>query len=295
MDASSEAFTRVTARVRDAETAERAAAEAYAVGAAGLEERESSEGVMLIVYAPASEIEAVSRALVASGARVSPVEGVALADWSEAWKQHLEPVVVSARLVVRPTFLSFDRAPGQSELCIDPGQAFGTGAHESTRLALEWVDALAPQLGHGTSVLDVGAGSGILTLAALRLSGAIGVGLDLDPLAAQAARAAALGNGLDARARFFTGPIGALSPGLEFDLVLANLLRSEMEPLLADLASRTRRWLVLSGLLAAERAHMEQRAAGRGLEPVDVRERVDASGACWVSLLMRPRRRPARS
>ncbi|MEN8162425.1 MAG: hypothetical protein ABFS41_20300, partial [Myxococcota bacterium] len=101
MQASRQAFCRVEVRAPDAERAERAVAEAYAAGAVGLEERGASDGIALLVYAPAAAIEAVRGALTVDGVRVIGSEPVPPADWSEAWKAHLEPVVVSARLVVR--------------------------------------------------------------------------------------------------------------------------------------------------------------------------------------------------
>jgi ribosomal protein L11 methyltransferase len=284
------AFVRLELRAEGAALAERAAAEAYAAGALGLEEREEGASILLLVYAREEAAPELARALAqVPGLAVGPAQALPDRDWSEAWKAGLEAVDVSPRLRVRPSFVTLPPAPGQAELVIDPGQAFGTGGHASTRLALEWVDALAPALASapGARVLDVGCGTGVLALAALRLGAPRAVAFDVDPLAAAAARANARSNGLAARLEVFTGPLGALAD-VRFELVLANLLRSELLPLAADLAARTapRGQLVLSGLLEAERDAVVASFAPRGLHPRGERSRGDAAGDVWLALLM---------
>lgn len=213
-------------------------------------------------------------------------EPVPARDWSEAWKEGLEPVIVSERLVVRPSFLE-PVAGCAAEVVIDPGQAFGTGGHASTRLALEWVDALAPTL-PGARVLDAGCGSGVLALAALRLGAEWALGFDLDPLAAAAARENARINGLDRRLTLFTGPLDALAAP-PFDLVLANMLSREFLPLVGGLAARARGGgaVVFSGLLAVEREPVTRALAAAGLHTVDVRSERDANDDEWLALLTR--------
>ena len=276
-------------RPRDADEAERAVAEGWAAGAVGVEERESGGGIRLNLYARADTAERVGRALherLGSGCRIGAPEAVPAQDWSHTWRSGFEATPVSARLLVRPSFASARPQPGQQELVIDPGQAFGTGGHASTRLALEWIDAVAPGLAHGAEVLDVGTGTGILALAALRLSPARAVALDLDPLAAAAAAHNAAVNGLADRLRVFTGPIDAVRHG-GFDLVLANLLRTELLPLAGALAALTTPGgrAVVSGLLAEEREATGVALAAAGLAPVDVREREDENGERWCALL----------
>ena len=114
---------------------------------------------------------------------------------------------------------------------IDPGQAFGTGGHASTRLALELLAALPEEAVHGARVLDVGCGTGVLALSALALGAASAVAHDLDPLATRATQENALRNGLAGPLSVFTGPVAALGGDL-FSLVLLNMIRSELLPLL---------------------------------------------------------------
>ena len=256
----------------------------------GLEEREEAGGIALLVYAPQACAEAVARALrehAGSSARVIGPESLPAEDWAETWKAGLRAIDVSPRLRIRPSFAEANPARGQAELLIDPGQAFGTGAHASTRLALEWIDRLAPRLPPGSRILDVGCGTGVLALAALRLSRATrGVALDLDPEAARAARANARRNGLAALLEVVLGPLDALRR-TPFALVVANLLRTELLPLAQGIARRTAAggFAVLSGLLESERDEMERALARAGLAPRDARSASDAGGDRWLALL----------
>jgi ribosomal protein L11 methyltransferase len=282
-------FARFSARAADAEAAERLSAEAWAAGAAGIEEREAADGVELLIYAPAGDAEAV-RAAVAEAAgegAVAAAEPVPESDWSERWKQRLEATLVSPRLLVRPPGVEPAPAPGQVELVIEPCQAFGTGAHESTRLALEWIDALAPELPQGCRVLDVGTGTGVLALAAIRLAGAQAVAFDLDPLAAPAARQNAQANGLAAGLQLFTGPLDALGD-VAFDLVVANLWKSELLSLVRGIAAHTATGgrAVFSGLRARDVDEVLPALTAAGFAPVAAREAVEADGDHWTALLM---------
>jgi ribosomal protein L11 methyltransferase len=284
------AFERIAVRARAPAAAERALAEAMEAGAAGLEEREAQDGITLLIYAPAANMKAVRSALLercGGEIEVGVPERLPETDWSAAWKAGLEAVVVSRRLLVRPSFVKATPEPGQAELVIDPGQAFGTGGHASTLLALEWLDAVAPGLAPGARILDVGAGSGILALAALLLGPGTAVALDLDPLAAAATRQNAAANGLAGRLEVFTGPLEALRPA-SFDLVLANLLRTELLPLAEGLAARIAPGGrgVFSGLLEGDRQAVAEALRAAGLRLLGTRQREDASGDRWISLLM---------
>jgi ribosomal protein L11 methyltransferase len=278
--ASAGAFARIRARA-EGERAERAAAEAWEAGAAGIEERDDGA---LIAWAPADRAPAVHAALVAvlGAAAVGAAEPEPPADWPETWKQGLRPLVVSARLVVRPPFAAHALAPGQREVVIEPRQAFGTGAHASTALALAALDeALASR--PRARVLDVGCGSGVLALAALALGAAGAVACDLDPIAARETRENAARNRLAPLAAF-TGSLAALA-ARPFAVVAANMIRRELEPLLAGLVERTAAGgaLVLSGLLAGERAAVEARLAALGARVLAARER-EEGGDAWLAL-----------
>jgi ribosomal protein L11 methyltransferase len=271
-----------------AELLERAAAEAFEAGALGAEERDGSPP-SLWVYARAGDAARVHAALAAvAGLALAAPEALPERAWAEAWKEGLEPIVISPRLLVRPPFREAPPGFAGAELVIEPGQAFGTGGHASTRLALEALDALPPL--RGVRALDVGCGSGVLALAALALGAREAVGCDLDPLATAASRAAAVANGFGARLALYTGSLDALAPGARFGLAVANLLRRELAPLLPALAGALAPGgsLVLSGLLASERPGVEAALAALGLAVCADRTAPEPPGDAWLALVAAP-------
>jgi ribosomal protein L11 methyltransferase len=285
-------FSRIEVRAHDVTVAERAMGEAWEAGVVGLEQRDAAEGaVLLILYAPVAQGDAVREALqraLAGAAEVTPPVPEPEVDWSTAWRSGLKAIEISPRLVVRPPFAEFEPRPGQACVVIEPGQAFGTGSHDSTRLALELLDALERGRIEGARTLDVGCGSGVLALAALALGAGHALGFDLDPLAVQAAAANARSNGRELHFQLFTGPLEAIT-GLQFDLVLVNLLRTELLPLSSGLARLTGSGgtLIASGLLASERAEACARFEATGFRVEGDRESTDPRGEHWVGLVMR--------
>lgn len=160
------------------------------------------------------------------------VRPVADADWAEAWKEHYVPQRIG-RVVVIPSWSSEPLAADEVGIVLDPGMAFGTGLHPTTRGCLRLLQEIDPM---PAAVLDVGIGSGILALAALRLGAERAVGIDTDPLAVEAARANAERNGLGDRLEATEGTLPA-EPSRPYPLVLANLVAAilvELAPLLAS-------------------------------------------------------------
>jgi ribosomal protein L11 methyltransferase len=269
-------------------------AAAFEAGAEGAEESEQDGRFRACIYAHSNRIEAVRAVVFEAAAKSTEVESAQSlpdVDWSDAWKEGLEALRISKRLLVRPPFIDVVLEPGQREIVIDPGQAFGTGEHASTRLCLEWIDVLSEPTDAGGGfdrVLDVGTGSGVLALAAVALGAKSAVGFDLDPVAIEAARTAARRNGLDEKVRFFAGPIEALGkPEERYPLVLANLLKREMLPIASALADRTDRSgrLVLAGLLEEDVEQVSARFLQEGLTEIGRRSREDSIG-CWVGLCL---------
>jgi ribosomal protein L11 methyltransferase len=274
---------------------ERLLAEAFAAGAEGAEESELDGLYQATVYAPATSIESIREVLEGScefETLIDPAEEMPDVDWSEAWKEGIEALEVSSRLVVRPPFVEYPLASGQKEIVIDPGQAFGTGGHASTRLCLEWIDVLYAEPGAGARldrVLDAGTGSGVLAFAALVLGARSAVGFDLDEVAIEAARAAAEDNGLSERAELITCEIDDLPDSAPaYPMVVANLLKREVLPIASPLVARLADdgWLLLSGLLEEDAAEVLERFGKEGL--VEARERrtiVDSTGT-WIGLCL---------
>ncbi|MBW2396513.1 MAG: 50S ribosomal protein L11 methyltransferase [Deltaproteobacteria bacterium] len=269
------------------EARERGLALGVAAGALGAEERDGPPP-SLILFAKEEqgpEVETALRAALGAELRVGAPVPMADVAWSEAWKEGLEPIVVSARLAITPSFVPFEASPGQLALVIDPGQAFGTGGHASTRLALDLLDALPEAAFAGRRVLDVGCGTGVLALAALGLGAKQAVALDLDPLATEATWENAVRNHLTTGLRVWTGPIEGLDEG-PFDLVLANMIWAELFPLLGAVRGCCCAGgrVVLSGVLEEERALAEEALAAVGLEIVESRSHQDELGDHWLAL-----------
>jgi ribosomal protein L11 methyltransferase len=147
------------------------------------------------------------------------------ADWAEAWKAHFPVLRIGRRIVIKPTWRDHAARTGDVILDLDPGMAFGTGLHPTTRLCLAGVESGADRgLLDGARVLDVGCGSGILAIAAAKLGAGSVRCVDTDPIAVEATIANADRNGLAER---ITARAGSLPSGeTGFDLVLANLIAS---------------------------------------------------------------------
>lgn len=170
------------------------------------------------------------------------VEILAEQDWVRLTQSQFDPIQISERLWITPTW---HEAPDETaiNLRLDPGLAFGTGSHPTTHLCLQWLDR---NLQRGESVLDYGCGSGILTIAALKLGAASAVGVDIDPQAIVAGTDNAVQNRVETK--FY---LPDELPDGQFDVVVANILANPLRMLGEMLASRTKTGgrIVLSGLL----------------------------------------------
>lgn len=190
-------------------------------------------------------------------------------DWERKWREGLRARRVGERLVVTPSWIEPERRPGDIVLVIDPKMAFGTGEHATTRAALR---LLEPAVRPGDRVLDVGTGTGILAIAAVRLGARAALGLEVDAAALENAAENAERNAVAGRVRLEHGEASpalfdALGPG-RFDLILANVLSTVLQPLLPAfhraLANGGR--LLLGGILEEEAEMMVESARCAGLE-----------------------------
>jgi ribosomal protein L11 methyltransferase len=186
-------------------------------------------------------------------------------EWLERYAQQFTGFAIDEVCYVHPPW----EAPSPRHpvnLLLEPGHGFGTGTHESTQLALHCLGELARQ---AESMLDVGTGSGILSIAALKLNRELTVtALDIDPLAAQAAASNLLRNGVQAEV-VIGGPECLAG---RFDLVAANLTAPLLRALAGELARLTRRWLVVSGFTKDELPLVQDALAAHRLAPYQTRE-----------------------
>jgi ribosomal protein L11 methyltransferase len=177
-------------------------------------------------------------------------------NWQENWKRNFKPLKITPSLVICPTWEEYQPKGREKVLRLDPGQAFGTGGHASTRLCLKILENLSGEAGSFRQtfnrVLDVGTGTGILALAAALFNARSVLAIDTDPLAVEAARLQVAINGFDSIIRVEEG--GPDSIQGEFSLVLANLTLVDLLPLAEVLGHLLAPGglLVLSGILNSQ-------------------------------------------
>ncbi len=199
-------------------------------------------------------------------------------DWVARWKASLTPLQGSQRLVIVPSWQTYQAEPGEHVVVLDPGMAFGTGHHETTRMCLELLDDRL-QRGDAPTVLDLGTGSGILAIAAARLGAGRVVASDVDPVA----RDTALRN-VEANAVFALVSVVDAEPGWNsgpYDLIVGNLTAedlAELMPLVAvNLAPRGA--AILSGILVSKESIVTRALAAVRLQVTRRREAGE-----WVAL-----------
>ncbi len=206
-------------------------------------------------------------------------------DWGENWKRFFKPFRVTSRIVVQPPWSTFRRKKSDISIRINPGMAFGTGTHATTRLCIR---ALEEGLRRkGLSVLDVGTGSGILAILAAKMRAEEIVGIDTDPLAVEMARENSELNLVSDLVRIKRGSIGCVRE--RFDVVVANLdfrgLRRMRRPLLRHLKAGG--LLILSGVLKEEEERLRSHYVETGL--LEEGRGLEEEG--WVCLTFRRKKR----
>jgi ribosomal protein L11 methyltransferase len=200
-------------------------------------------------------------------------------DWSSSWKAHFKPARIGRRLVIKPTWETFEAGPEDLVMEMDPGMAFGTGTHPTTRLCLESLEDMADgrnefagfSPGTATTVLDVGTGSGVLAMAAVLLMGCRADAIDIDEDAVGVARANIDANGLLGPIAVSATPLAELTG--PYGIIIANIIAEELVRLAEDLIRPLAPGggLLLSGILQ-ERLHLvTERFAAAGLTLLAVR------------------------
>ncbi len=213
-------------------------------------------------------------------------------DWANAWKQYFKPIRVSERLTIKPTWEDYRPGPGERIIELDPGMAFGTGTHPTTALCLRTLDSVVRG---GEQVIDVGTGSGILAIGAVRLGAERVLALDLDPVAVSSAAENTRLNNLQDRIQVHLsdllgvlrgGPEGGeqLNVTVPVDLVVANILAEIILLFIDDVyeALKPGGTYIASGIYENKETDVERGLEAAGFEIVSS-EREDK----WIAFVAR--------
>ena len=204
-----------------------------------------------------------------------PIEN---ADWLAEWKKHWKPTQVG-RFVIAPPWSDVDMIDGQLLIRIEPNMAFGTGTHETTQLCLR---AIEDHFEPGMSFLDVGTGTGILSIAAAMIDGGKSpiLACDTDADSIEIAKENARLNGVGGQIDLYVGSIDKTTTS--FDIVAANLTVDVIIPLLPVLLSKARKFLLLSGILAEQQQEIFEQLEANGIEAADIQQYGE-----WISVLVK--------
>ena len=203
-------------------------------------------------------------------------------DWADTWKEFYQPVRVGRTVVVRPPWRDYEEASGDVVVILDPGMAFGTGTHPTTRLAMTGLEA---DIHPGDTVLDVGTGSGVLAIAAARL-GAVSVDAnDIEPVAVRSARENAGRNDLEVPVRVEEGTAGPDGPFPKtYSLVVANIIARVLIELVDGITGSVAEGgtLVLAGIIEGREAEVVAAYGAHGFTVTD-RDQIED----WVGMTLR--------
>ena len=195
--------------------------------------------------------------------------GVEQEDWQNAWKKYYHAMDIGSRLAIVPGWEQYET--DRTVISMDPGMAFGTGTHETTSLCLETLDSLVKG---GERVLDIGTGSGILAIAALKLGAAVAEGVDIDPMCVRTAGENARRNGVQDRFTVLVGDLSDKASG-QYNIITANIVAAailSLAPHVPALMAPGARFIA-SGIIDTRKDEVLTGLRAAGLEPVEVKEK----------------------
>lgn len=203
-------------------------------------------------------------------------------DWANAWKAYYAPMHITERLVICPSWESYSGSPGETVIRLDPGMAFGTGGHDSTRLCLQ---LLASYLPAQANVLDMGCGSGILSVAALMLGAERATGVDIDEVAVRVAKENAEINGVAEKAQFFCGNLAdRVDKSSRYQLIFANIVADVILSFLPDMQNLLDEdgVFITSGIIDTREQDVQSALQASGFTVI---QRLESGG--WIGLCCR--------
>ena len=196
-------------------------------------------------------------------------EGVEQEDWQNGWRKYYHPMDIGKRLAIVPSWQEYDT--DRVKLILDPGLAFGTGGHETTSLCLE---ALDERIRGGERVLDIGTGSGILAIAALKLGAGSAEGVDIDPVAVRTAGENAALNGVADKLTVLVGDLSDKASG-RYDIITANIVANaiiSLAPAVPGLMAENATFIA-SGIIDSRKDEVIAGLEKAGLSVVEVKEK----------------------
>ena len=208
------------------------------------------------------------------------VEGMREEDWSESWKQYYKPIPLG-KVTIVPAWEDYAAAPGEVVIKMDPGMAFGTGTHETTRLVMK---IMQDEIKGGERVLDVGTGSGILSICASKLGAKECFAYDIDPVAVTVARENAERDGCTNITVGVSDLLKGINKDERYDFAVANIVADIIIRMLPDIGEHLKpnAPLILSGIISMYRDKVVDAARALGYEPVR-----EVSENDWVALMVK--------
>lgn len=226
---------------------------------------------------PAEILPLFKERLEASGVEYKlETSGIEQEDWQNAWKKYYHAMDIGQRLAIVPGWETYDT--DRIVITMDPGMAFGTGTHETTSLCLETLDSMVKG---GERVLDIGTGSGILAIAALKLGAAEAEGVDIDPMCVRTAGENAQLNGVDGKLKVLVGDLSDKATG-KYDIITANIVANailHLAPCVPALLAEGGTFIA-SGIIDAREEEVCAGLAAAGLKVAEVRRQ-----GGWVAIL----------
>ena len=194
-------------------------------------------------------VNAIHRASVSPAPHIS-VRDVDDKNWNEEWEKTIQPIHVTDKIVITPTWHAYNAQPEELVLIIDPKMSFGTGYHETTRLVLRLMEKYVRK---GMILLDVGTGTGVLAIAGIKLGASTAVGVDNDEWSYENAIENVQLNHVSDRVKIILGELASVS-SLRFDMIVANIQKNVIEPLLQQMHAMVNGGgiVILSGLLEGD-------------------------------------------
>jgi len=202
--------------------------------------------------------------------------------WAEKWKENFKPSRIGKRITVKPSWEPYSPSPEEVVVTIDPGQAFGTGTHETTQMCLQFLEEAFDGTPTPLRVLDVGTGTGILGIAAALLGAPLTLGIDVDPTGVEVAGENARVNGVEDRFHAATTPLSCVEG--RYDLILANVLAEILSDLKQEIADRLEPGgkLILSGIISEKGDWVAKEYEAAGFRLAGRKE-----DGQWTALLLR--------